>query len=348
MSMSSPPDEAWQSGPGLLASVWRYRWWVLGATVLAGIAGFLLSTMQPTTYEATARLFLTDPRQAAVFGTQRAVDPERYIPQQTERITSSPVLERTVELLGSGSSPASLERQLTAEGDIELDLIEITGSSGDPRRAADLANIAAVAYTEIAQETRLAAAREAARELEAAASQLDEQIAELQAEAEIAEALTDQLDVLIRQRVDISSRAQQQLVEARVFGSGVDFLEEATVPRSPASPSPKRDAVLAAVLGAALAAAGAYWRAGRGTTIEGRNEPAEILGAPLLGVLPLYRDAGDATLDARLAIDAEAQESYEFLLSSIGTPSHRRAPAASSSPPPSPDRARPRSPFSSR
>lgn len=319
MSMSPGPDDgSWQSGPGLLASAWRYRWPVAAATVLAGILGYVLSSFQPTTYEATARLFLTDPRQVAVFGAQRAVDPERYIPQQSERITSGPVLERTAELLGPPEvSPAEVERRLEVEGDIELDLIEITGSSSDPEVAAAIANTTALAYTQIAQETRLASAREAADELEQAAAELDEQIADVQAQQTTDDAFADQLDVLIRQRVDLSSRAQQQLVEARVFGSGVDFLEEAAVPRAPASPSPLRDAILAAVLGAALATAVAYWRAGRGTKIERRNQPAEILDAPLLGVLPLYQESRGAPLDERLALDAEAQESYEFLLSSI-------------------------------
>lgn len=318
MSMSAPPEERWSAGPGLLASAWRYRWWVLGATILAGAVGYVLSSTQPTTYEATARLFLTDPRQVAVFGNQRAVDPERYIPQQSERITSAPVLERTSELLSFDLSPEAVERRLEVEGDIELDLIEITASSGDPRHAAELADTAARAYTEVSRENRLGAAREAASELEQAASELDEQIAELQAgDLDDDEAVADQVDVLIRQRIDIASRAQQQLVDARVFGSGVDFLEDASVPREPSSPSPTRDAVLAAILGAALAVALAYWRAGRVTTIEGRNQPAEILGAPLLGVLPLYRDSRGASLDERLSIDAEAQESYEFLLSSV-------------------------------
>ncbi|MBW3621286.1 MAG: hypothetical protein KY461_13655 [Actinobacteria bacterium] len=317
MSMSSHAAEPWQSGPGVLASAWRYRWWVLLATVAAGVLGFVVSSLQPTTYEATARLFLTDPRQAAVFGTQQAVDPERYIPQQTERVTSGPVLERISQLLSADLSPEGVDRQLTVDGDIELDLIEITAASQDPEVAAELANTAARAYTEVAQETRLASAREAAAALDEAAGDLDDQIAAVQAEDLDEDAAADQLEVLIRQRVDLTSRAQQQLVEARVFGSGVDFLEAATAPRSPARPAPKRDAVLAAVLGAALAAALAYRRAGRMTTVERRTQPADILGAPLLGVLPIYRDSRGAGLDERLSLDAEAQESYEFLLSSI-------------------------------
>lgn len=318
MSTSSPPDEPWQSGPGLLASAWRYRWWVIAATVVAGLLGFLLSSLQPTGYEATARLFLTDPRQAAVFGSQRAVDPERYIPQQSERITSRPVLERAEELFSGDLSGAAIGRRLDVRGDIDLDLIDITATSGDPELAAELANTAALAYTQVSQETRLERAREAAAELDQAAAELDEQIADVQADQPADDpAIRDQLDVLIRQRVDISSRAQQQLVEARVFGSGVDFLEEALPPGAPTSPSPRRDGALSAVLGAALAVAAAYWRAGRLGTIEDRNQPAAILDAPLLGVLPIYRNSRGDELDDRLALDAEAQESYEFLLSSL-------------------------------
>ena len=51
--------DGWTEGPGVLQSVWRYRW-LVGSLVLLGILGAsLLSATQPTRYEGVVRIFLT-------------------------------------------------------------------------------------------------------------------------------------------------------------------------------------------------------------------------------------------------------------------------------------------------
>jgi len=47
--------------------VWRYRWWVAAATVLAALAGFAASFLQATVYEAEGRMLLTDPESTGLF-----------------------------------------------------------------------------------------------------------------------------------------------------------------------------------------------------------------------------------------------------------------------------------------
>ncbi|MFP5310008.1 MAG: hypothetical protein ACLGIR_10585 [Actinomycetes bacterium] len=306
------------TGPSILASVWRHRYAVAAVVATATALGYAASSQQDETYEATARLFLSDPRQSTVF-TRASVDPERYVPQQAERVESSPVLERLVELTDEVDSTAEARRQLSVEGDVELDLILVTGSAGTPEAAADIANAAAEAYTTVTSEVKTAAAEAAATELQAAIDELDAQIAALgrRAGGLAPDTLAaEQLDVLVQQRVELAARSQQLLVDARVFGSGVDYVEPATPPADPSAPSPTRDGVLAGLLAGALAAAGAYWRAGRDPRVEGRNQPGELLGLPLLGVIPVYPRTGGSLAD-RLSIDASAQEAYDFLLSSV-------------------------------
>jgi hypothetical protein len=114
-------------------------------------------------------------------------------------------------------------------------------------------------------------------------------------------------------------RARQQLlVDARIFGSGIEFVEEAEAPTSPIAPTPRRTAAATAVLGALLAAAFAYWRAGHGRKIASRDEPGEVLGAPLLGVLPTYKPAQHVTLAQRTTLEPRMAEAYRFVYSSLG------------------------------
>ena len=68
MSMSASHDEAnAPTGPGLLESVWQYRWLVITATVVAALVGFGASFLQTTLYQGEARLLLADPSATAVF-----------------------------------------------------------------------------------------------------------------------------------------------------------------------------------------------------------------------------------------------------------------------------------------
>ncbi len=316
-------DERWRSGPGLLASVWRYKYLVGVFVTLAAAGAFFLSSSQAPVYEATARLFLADPRTSSVFGQGRSVDADRYVPQQAERVTSRPVLDATSELLGGEFSRNDLSRRVDAAGDVELDMLEITASASSPDRAADVANAASTAYMQVSRDARLSSAQAAATELDLATDELDDQIEALQARiagavsSSTVDILREQLDVLVRQRVEIRARSQQLLVDARVFGSGVDLVEAAEPPRDASSPNPVRDTALAIILAGGLAAAAAYWLAGRSRKVESPSQVAEILGIRHVATVPLYRRAREDTLSDRATLEVPHQEAFNFLLSSV-------------------------------
>jgi Mrp family chromosome partitioning ATPase len=123
--------------------------------------------------------------------------------------------------------------------------------------------------------------------------------------------------VLTQRLVEVETLAQQLQVDARIFGSGVQFAEDAVVPELPVSPRPRRTAIVSALLGALLASALAYWQAGRGHRIAARDEPARILEVPLLGVLPTYKPPQQVTLGQRTALEPRTSEAYRFVYSSL-------------------------------
>jgi Mrp family chromosome partitioning ATPase len=321
--------ERWAEGPSIVESIWRWRYAVLAALLVAGSAGFVLSSRQDPVYATSATMYLTNPATSGIFQQSR-MNLEQYLPQQTERLQSSRVLTAAAESL-SGTSPGAIADQLEVSGDAEIGTLIVTVTDGLPERAAEVANGVAAAYQEDVRSSQLERANRAVEELDRNAAQIQEQIDTLTEEAAALEPadpeaqpgpmtnqFASQIGVLTQRLVEVETLAQQLQVDARIFGSGVEFAEDAVVPELPVSPRPRRTAIVSALFGALLASALAYWRAGRGHRIAARDEPARILEVPLLGVLPTYKPPKQVTLAQRTALEPRTSEAYRFVYSSLG------------------------------
>lgn len=322
----SAEERVWTSGPGLLESMWRYRALLLAAAVLAGLLAYYTSASRAPEYEASARLFLTDPRNAGVFGDESRVfaEAERYVPQQAERVTSQAVLTRASDLLDGRLTVAELRNAVSASAEAEFDVVAVTATDGSAGGAADIADAAATAYRQVAEEAALADAETAIEELQQVRAGLEQRIGDLEAQLPPPSVLSNRdpvldnrLDAVTEQLLDLEARAQSIQVDASVFGDGVEQLESANVPERPISPTPTRDAALAAVLAGALAAAFAYWRSARSQRTESGNDAARILRAPLLAEIQEYRTTKSEWLAGRAPADPAAVEAYQFVLQSL-------------------------------
>ena len=319
-------SERWAEGPSLTASMWRYRWMVLAVAVTAGLAGFFLSQIQTPMYQATARMFLATPGSAGVFDRQgTALGIDRYLPQQAARATSLPVLTSAAEGLGDDVTANELFGQLAVEFDTEMVTLNVTATDADPERAAEVANAVATAYQDAVRDAQLARVARAVGELDRTSAELEERIAELDAAATEADedgvlpSQAGQIAVLTQRLSEIDSLSQQLLVDARLFGTGVELFEPAEPPTGAVSPRPRLTAIAAFILGALLAAAVAYGLAGRTRPVVSRDDPATVLGVPLLGILPTYEVPEIGTLAQRTALEPAVAEAYRFVFSSLHT-----------------------------
>ncbi|MBW3661824.1 MAG: hypothetical protein KY469_01900 [Actinobacteria bacterium] len=314
-----PTDERWREGPGLLASVRRHPLTVLAVTLVLAAAGYVLAQLEPTTYEASARMFLTDLRTQTTVQQSRVLDPERNVPQQTERVQSRTALSRASELLGGDRPPSRLRAQLRVQGEPEVNLITVTASASTAEGAADLANAVARAYMQVTEEQTVAKAQEAIAELEQAARQIRSEIEILQNELALEpdDALAvSRLEVRIAQLTDNESRQQQIGLDAIVMGSGVELFEEAEPQANPVAPKPMRTALIAALLGFIFGAAIAYWRAGRSQELRSHEDAERILGVPMLAEIPIF-DHRTPQEPGEIVSDTKLDEAYGFALASI-------------------------------
>lgn len=314
-------QEQWREGPGLLASLWRYRSLVGAVTITAAVLGFVLSLLQSPTYRATAQVFLSNPRSAAVFGEQTAVEADEYAAQQLQLMRSRSIEESASQALGGRLSPADLDERveigLVEEGGL---LVEVAATDASPEGAAEIADALVASYRDTVAERFRERAQDAAAQLDPQRQSLTDRITQLSQQLATRPGdtvLENQVDALNDQLLALESRAQELVANAGAVGDGVDVAEPAIAEEDPVAPSPLRNALLLAVLGASAAAAYAYWRAGRVREVASRDHPARILGAPLLGEIPNYRGRGAESLAGQLALDAPIAESYQFVLASI-------------------------------
>jgi Mrp family chromosome partitioning ATPase len=317
--------ERWSSGPTVIGSLWRFRYVVGAISILGAALGYTLAQFEEPVYESSTRMFVTTPASAAVFQQRGALDLERHVLQQAQRLRSPTVLEGAATLLDDGSTGAGIARQLSVDSDLDLATLTVTVKDQSPRRAADVANAVAEAYQDDVRASHQGRVDRASEELERSAAQIDAQLEELLAATAAdpedpglgGQQAASQAGVLTQRLLEIDALVQQLQVDARVFDAGVEFREPATPPAETVAPRPLRSAAGGLLLAAMAGTAFAYWRAGRDNRIENRDAPAAILDAPLLGTLPTYKPAEQVTLAQRTALEPRTAEAYRFVYSSL-------------------------------
>ncbi|TWH75382.1 Wzz/FepE/Etk N-terminal domain-containing protein [Modestobacter roseus] len=257
-----PSTTGWTSGTTgpsrwtpSLGSVWRARWFVVGAAVVAGVGGYLVSQDQPPTYTADTRLVLSASEDFEPLGGRATNDASRFVANQASILGAPRVLQAAADELGDGTTLGELAEAVTVSASAESDVLVVEAVAGDAEEAAARADALATAYVQY----------RAARVVQ---------------EAEAAVAVTTD-----------PATADQIRTAAVVYGDGIALVDPAEAPGSASTPRPLRTAVVLAVL-AALAAAALAAAVGRRGPITDATVLVRAAGAPVLGAVPLARGAG--------------------------------------------------------
>lgn len=308
-------------GPGLVESMWRYRWLVGAITVLGAALAYGVSFLQPERYEAEARLLLSDPAASGLFEETAGAGGERFLANQAEMAGSPDVHARAAEMLGADYAQEDVTGLVEVRASEEVDLLTIAAEGNSPEEAAAIANAVAEAHAAVQAEDIQERADNSIAQLSESMAQLQERIEEADqalAGDEGDSLLEAQRDAAAQQLATFETRSEQIAVDAALFGSGVERFVEARPPSGPSQPQPRRNAAVGLVLGMLAGAGLAWFRAERVQSADARQDPAPILQAPLLAQVPDYKSVGVTGLDpARSAPDSVAAESYQFLMASL-------------------------------
>jgi Mrp family chromosome partitioning ATPase len=304
-----------------VASLLRYRLLVVAVTVMAAVVGFAASQLLPVRYQAETTLILRDPGMPGILGDSSptpGVDLQAYVAKQADIMVSSVVLKRALQLLGSRRALRDVRRDLDVRPSKDLASVTIRAKAGSAGAATALADAVGSAYQRVTAER-------ASQEADQAIASLEKVKARLQAAMDASPkdpngGLTAQQETLARQIADVEQREQNVTTQAALHPSGVELFERAERPESPTQPKPKLNALLGALLGLIGAGAWAWWAAARNQRAESRDDPAPILGAPLLGEVPRFRARRSSTgRRGRSPVppDQAVEEAYHFIVASL-------------------------------
>src|SRR3954470_22840926 len=149
------PREALPKSPaedlGRVVTALRRRWLTAVDVILATLlAAFVFSHLETVRYEATAQILLQQPDQVnAVLNPDAitsAANVQREVNTNAQLITSSPVVDAVRERVRLAGTTRDLSSRLSVAGEATSNLVEITASDTDPKRAAQIATAVAMQY----------------------------------------------------------------------------------------------------------------------------------------------------------------------------------------------------------
>ena len=307
----------------MFASLWRYKFLIAGAAILAAVVGYGLSSLQAPVYQSQGVLLLQDPRIGSDLNNFTAfIDPTRYIRNQSTVIQSPGVTSRAYELMAEKGWPnAEAETTIAAEPETTLDAMSIISTGAPGAQTSDMVDSLVEAYTAVLTEQIQNVAGEEIATLQSARTELTTEIAAL--DAAVAEdptnsTLQSELASAVDELRSIDDRIKDLNTQSLLFGTGIQLYVGPEGPGDQIAPTPARNAAIALILGALAAGAFAWWRAEQDQRADNKDVAAGILNAPLLAVVPEF-EAVKAWPPAPTVThpDSRAAESYHFALSSL-------------------------------
>lgn len=245
--------------------IWRRKWLLLAIVVVLPVGTYLVSSRLPKTYEAKATVKIQSSGSAASLLGGHS-NPKTEVGEARTLIRTEPVARRAARILGK---PATAAKGLLGHVSVTSanpeepgsNFLAITATASSPDLAAGIANAFAKALGKI----RTA---EAVKRIDRVIRTLEAQSAKSQASAE-----ANQKDLELLRLLKASQKGTTPLVE------------EATPPRAPISPKPKRNAMMALIVALLVAAALAPMLDRLDRRIRNPSELEDLLEAPVLAVV---------------------------------------------------------------
>ena len=286
------------SQPSLFASLWRYKFLIAGAALLAAVIGYGFAAIQPATYQSRGLLLLNDPRTGGELANELALfwDPTRYIRNQVTVIQSPVVADRATELMVEAGFPEDdIVVGYSAAQEEDLDAVTITSTGGDADQTTAMVNAVVAAYGEVTSEQVQVAADRQLENLEATradlSTQLDSLDEQLQEDPDNS-VLQAERNSATTQLVSINTQINSLRAEVALYGTGIQLYVPPDSPGTQIAPRPARTAAIAFVLAALAAGAFAWWRSEQDQRADTKDRPRPYSVPPSLPPSPCSRPSG--------------------------------------------------------
>lgn len=284
-----PRHEAFQ--PRRVIAVLRRRAWLLIPCIVLGTAvAYLVSHRQEKRYSATAAVLFQQAQlsqQLFGFGAATYQDPTTQSATNITLVSQPIIAVNTAHALGLRPAAVSGAVSVAAAG--ASNVVNVTASDHSPTFAATLANT----YVQEFLNYRQGSAR---AQIVQAVMQLQGQIAHLRSVS----AANGQLP-------DLETRLSQLQTLASIQTGDVQLAEPALVPTSPSSPRPKRAVALGFIAGLIVGLLAVFVAEKIDRTLRDAEDAKNLVGLPLLGMIPSSRDLSRAAAKRPLGATVAAE-----------------------------------------
>lgn len=213
----------------------RRRWWIVALTsAAAGICAFIISSSGQKDYVASAKIMLDNSQPADAIlqvPSNRSLDPERDVNTGVGLIKLETVAEAVKRDLGLNWTVVLLLRSVSASTQGNSNIVAISARDPDPQRATNIANAFAREYVAFRERTAQSAYKRAAQLARARLASLPSN----SQNSNEARTLKNELAQL-----DIAAALQT---------GGVQLMDEASLPTTPATMHVKSSTLIGVVLG---------------------------------------------------------------------------------------------------
>ncbi|MHB1357588.1 MAG: tyrosine-protein kinase domain-containing protein [Anaerolineae bacterium] len=278
--------------------LWRWLWLIVLCAVLFGGAAYIVSRATRPVYSASVILLInTAASSSAGTDTGSLSASQQLARTYVELLRTTDVLDKVVSKLELPYSSAKLAGRVLASVVANTQLIKISIEDTDPLQASTIVNTLAQVFQEINQEQQLSRYANLSSSLTIRIQQVENDIAATQADIAAMpskrtaeeEARLDQLQATLSQYNSsysslLNSLSQVRLSEAQTM-SQVSVAQKALVPTSPIRPRTLNNTLLAAVVGAMLAAGVALLIEYLDDTIKTPDDIEQVAHTPLLGLI---------------------------------------------------------------
>jgi succinoglycan biosynthesis transport protein ExoP len=311
--------------------LWKWLWLILISTAITAGVSYYVSIQQPKVYQASTELIVGTSIQSTNPNSGDLVTSGQLAQTYVQIVTTTPVMQGTIDALGLKMSPDQLRGNVSARIIEGTQLIELRVNDIDRGRAKALADEVAHQLTlqgPAANEGQQAQQREF----------VQNQVNDLQQKIEGAQKTINDLEGAIKVTAsarDISDK-QQQIADLQTqigqwrgnYASLVGFLtprspnylsiiQPAELPGAPISPNVPLNVALAAVMGLLLSVAAAFLLEYLDDTIKSPNDVMRVLGLPMVGGIADISGSSNEKLIAATAPRSPIAEAYRVLRTNI-------------------------------
>lgn len=306
----------------------KWLWLIVLCTAVAAVAAYVVSKNSTPIYQASTKLLVNQSSSnQANLAYQDILMSQQLARTYANLLADRPVVEATAQRLGLPTDQKtlnSLQSSISVTPIRDTQLLEVKVEGPDPELIALIANTLPEVFIAQNQQLQLGRVSGLKSSLETEIANVQEDIARTQASLAAAtdDAQRQRYEASLAQyRSTLSSLVNnyQQIRLAEVQATNnVVVVKPAVAPQTPIRPRTATNVLLAAVVGAMIAAGAAFLIEYLDDTIKSPDDVARVSGLSTLGAIARLKDAGaQRQLIAWMHSKAPESEAYRTLRTNI-------------------------------